>query len=906
MSDLTVVTYGGGEVLHNVFNAIAMLFNGGKGDLIRPLALIAASIGGIHALSTVLFSGSIEALISKYLIPLIAIPSLLMVPTSTIHIEDILKHKGYKVDHVPFFLAKFTETISSIGYHITTGIEKVMHVPNDVSYNKTGMIFGADTALDMSRYRITNANLEQNLRKFAKQCVFYDTGIGRYSLDDIRKSTDLWKFLKSRTSKVQMIPYLDPGSASSKNWEYLSCRDALIKMTPYFEKEKKFYAQEEILQNLPYSFQALTGLQREKKELVGQQLMMNLLSDENGGKVFARLRAKEQQKSTYLVLGALASSSLVTMRAVLEVLIYASFVLILPMTLLPGGVRFISTWIWLAVWIQLWPPFYAILNYVMHSVADKRAHAIFAAAGDHMGLSLFTSAGVQNLNEDIYALSGYLAASIPFISYALMRGGVQSFIHMAGSMMTPAHSAATTASAEQTAGNYSFANASMGQMSYENETLYQKNLAPSISLGHTRENTGDSLITHAASGTYVQESKSNFAHNVFADESLSQSMQTAHMQAQSAVETTQKSYTESVSGHARSFTDMTEHLSNGENYTQGVSQREAIDIQETARSMQSSAESWGQQFGLNSRDSMSILVAANAGVSLPMTGITLGIEGKGSSDHTLSEDEVFNSARNFVESEEFSSGMQKIQGFAETSNFSSLNDQGLRISEGYTNSLDQVHSSQEQHQAALSKMEQTSQNLSFAESLSHSIKKSLDQPLLEFAANKYQGEGGFDKALDVLTHNDSLEKSELIHEFLYDYSQKHDSFGNDTFSNPEDTYNSSFIPQVDALQETEDLQAIYSQSKERTTSFSQAKSHLEDLKSNHSNQFDDHLQVASRNAQSTKSAMQQNLQNTYEERLNNPLDVLRIAGIKSSDPTVSGRMKSTTQPLWHENKESND
>ena len=33
MADMTVVTYGGGEFLKNVFDSVAMLFNGGKGGL---------------------------------------------------------------------------------------------------------------------------------------------------------------------------------------------------------------------------------------------------------------------------------------------------------------------------------------------------------------------------------------------------------------------------------------------------------------------------------------------------------------------------------------------------------------------------------------------------------------------------------------------------------------------------------------------------------------------------------------------------------------------------------------------------------------------------------------------------------------------------------------------------------
>jgi len=154
---LTVVTYGGGEILHNVFSAIAMLVNGQSNNIIRPLMLITASIGAVLVISKAIFSGSIQSLLSHYLLPVVAIVGLLMVPSATVHIEDVIKDKFYKVSHVPFFLARFSELVSSIGYQTTRAIESVMHVPNDSSYNSTGMIFGAVIRFIINRWLISSS-----------------------------------------------------------------------------------------------------------------------------------------------------------------------------------------------------------------------------------------------------------------------------------------------------------------------------------------------------------------------------------------------------------------------------------------------------------------------------------------------------------------------------------------------------------------------------------------------------------------------------------------------------------------------------------------------------------------------------------------------------------------------------
>jgi conjugal transfer mating pair stabilization protein TraG len=467
---MTVVTYGGGEILKNIFNAIAMLMNQRSGGIIQPLMMITASIGSVWAISKAFFSSSAQTFLLQFFFPFIAIVGLLMVPTATVHIEDVLKNRSETVDHVPLLVAKFAELSSSIGYQITRAIENTMHVPDDVSYNSTGMIFGADTAMDISRYKITNADLDKNLRTFCRQCILYDLHLGRYSIDELKKTTDLWKFLEERTSKVRMIKYtpIDSGTSpkNASTGVYLSCKDAIKTMTPYFELEKRYYGQLDVCKNLPLTFQALTGLQKDAEELISQQLMMNLLTNEYSGNNFANARAYVQQRNTYQVVGSLASSSLVTLRAVIEALIYAAFIFVLPLSILPGGIKFITTWVGLVLWIQLWPPFYAILNYIMQSVAHGYANTILhGVSGLHQGLSFFTSIGLHDLQQDIYALSGYLAASIPFITYAILKGGVGSFVQIAGSVMSPGHSAASTAAAEQTSGNYSFGNTSMGQMS---------------------------------------------------------------------------------------------------------------------------------------------------------------------------------------------------------------------------------------------------------------------------------------------------------------------------------------------------------------------------------------------------------------------------------------------------------
>lgn len=767
-----IYTYGGGEILHKIFNGIAMLMNNNGGGIARPLMIIFISIASLWALTKAFFSSSAEVLLSKYFFPVLAIAGIFLVPTKTVRIQDAVTSRYYTVDHVPFLLAQFSQFASSLGHHVTEAVEKVMHVPNDLRYNSTGMVFGAESAMDVSKYKIRNGDFARNLKGFSKQCVFYDVLLGRYTLEEMQQTTDLWKFLEERSSTFRFIEYVDPEATNpAQSVRYLNCQQAVKTMAPFLEKEKNYYALQDIGKHLPTTFLALTNLQESAGDLINQQLMINFFREGFSANGFAKARAHQQQRSTYQTLGALASSSIVSMRAVLEAIVYSAFIFVLPMSVLPMGFRFLSTWIWLVVWLQMWPPFFAIINYIMQIASQTQADAIIQGS---KGLSFFTSSGLFELNQDIAALSGYLAASIPFITYAILQGGVSSFIHLAGAMMTPAHNAATTAAAEQTTGNYSFANASFGQQSHHNRTALQNNLAPSLTSGFTRVSDGASTTTYAGQETLLTQHDSQFRTNLFDDASSSNILNKSQQKAESFVQNSQLALNESVSNHSRNYADLTKFLSQSENVAANSTGREGISVQDSANYMKNVVDSFAKQHGISERDSMNMLLRSPSNNNIPI--------GAGFDDSNTTE-ETWNHAKNISTSESFQKHFQTINDWATSTSHGSMNDEGRRVVEGYTTSLDQVDSAQEQYQHSLSNMQQISENQSYVENMTLSERTSLNQPLLNWASEKFQQEGGIAKAKQIILGGTDAEKSNLVQEFL---SQKRSGWTTDI--NPSQSY----------------------------------------------------------------------------------------------------------------------
>lgn len=907
--NLTIHTYGGAEILYKFFNAIAMLFNS-SGGIVQPLAVIVASIGFVFAMTRAMFSSSLDSFITRYFLPLLIIPGLFMVPSSTAHIEDVFTGKFSSVDNVPLFFAKFSELTSTLSYKITTAIETAMHNPNDPTYTTTGMLFGADVSFDISRYKISNADLEKNLRNFSKQCVLYDLAFGRYSLNDLQTSSDLWGFLKGKTSNIRMIHYKDP---TTKKGAYLSCASALDKMEAIFEKESNYQANTDLIKNLPLTLQVLTNIQDQKQEDLSKQLlMMNYLAGDFSAGHFSVSRAQAQQQSNFLLSGANASRFIVNLRMIIEIILYVSILFIVPFSVFPGGIKYLIAWAQSLIWIQLWPPLYAVINYIIQITAKGQAAKILGIADSttQTGLNFITSVGLENINSDMAAIAGYASLSVPFISSFIVYASSQSLSQLTSSIMGPVHSAASMAASELETGNYSFANTSFGQFSYANSSSFQNNSAPTLSSGFMTENRGDHATTYTPDKILMDQKTSNLVTSYYSDQNAVENLQRAHQYSQSSVDSAQKNYAETCSQHVRTMGDITEHLSQSQSYNDSHSISARNDIQESARYLVNEAENFGKAHNLSTRESMDLLGGVGTGMG------SWFVDAKLSHTDGVNKDEIFSAAKNMSSNQDFQRHYQKIQDFASNQSHSILNDEGKRIVEGFTRSLDEVSNSQEQYQASLNQMNQISENLSWMESQSQSVKQNLNQEFVDWASEKYSSQGGFSYVSQLLNGNYSLaEKGMLSNEFLQSVRQE-SGYKVEGFQSPESHFSGSDIKVVNPREvfsqiKSEMNEEIHNSGLGIGETLSKASSiyreeghisdsintHMQDVKSsaansNISSDFAENYQTAK------TSHLYGKLENRFKDSAISIKDIMSGNWDAEGRGALSGHFPMTEQPFW--------
>lgn len=541
---MEVYSIGGGEILYEVLKSVALCLNGGSGTLAAMLR-IGGLCGAFIAYYIILYKNPLEV-IRTWGLPVLMMVNLLFVPTTTIWIKDTITRYAYKIDRVPYGLALFASCTSKLGHALTGIVEQSFSLPDDMNYQKNGMLFGSDIMEKAKTFRITNQNFKENMRNFIGQCVKYDIMLNqKYSFDELRNTSDIWGLITSNPSKNRGIFWI-PIDGKGRS-QYVTCEGAVQKFNQLWNTEldrtfsvlgRKFFTgrfignsgsnsqklhmdshlenalKNEAKANLFNITSYLGDMAASAEETLRQSLLINAIGDaasENSKAVgnavtYAETRALQQQNNTFDTIGKLATKLLPIMKAVIEALAYACFIFVIPLCMVPNGYKFLMNWGAVLIWLQTWPLIYAVLNFIMNIAARASTLSEIGTAG---GLTIANYVGVSDANAEIKLIAGYLAMSIPFICIAVVKG-VGTFVHLASQLTGTSMQAASSAAAEVTSGNFSFGNVSMGNTSLNNMSQLQKNFSSSLSAGGHILDTGGMQIRNDASGfTTVTQSVSS-------------------------------------------------------------------------------------------------------------------------------------------------------------------------------------------------------------------------------------------------------------------------------------------------------------------------------------------------------------------------------------------------------------
>lgn len=775
--EYVITTYGAGEVLKTTFDAIASLISAKTGTLYQPLVRLGLIVGLVWATFSMIYGNHINFL-HRWTIPLFLALFLFFAPTCTVHIHDPVSGSVFKVDNVPWGLGATAGVISKLGDRLTKEIEKTFSLPDDLKYHKTGAVMASHLIATAKTFHITNSDLAETLQSFITQCVVYDALLGKkYTLDDVKNSSNLWQLACDKPSPARSFTFKAPGKDQKS--QIVTCDKGVLLLDQWLKKDVKEAFQHyegqvpgralgqkdsspgetktelpllashvpgsQLKQYLPGAFNYMTQMAKSAEDIMMQQMMMYAVVDsvENtstslgNAPNFAVRRAYLQQRATQETLAGVAAQKLIAMKNVLEALIYTAFIFILPLALLPSGWSFIGRWISLVLWIQLWPPLYAILNFIMNvSVKAKGIGMITSPSPHGSGLTIANSVGFSNLHADMAAQAGYMSIAVGTLAYAIVKGGAAGFSQLTSHLGSPSLGAANKAAEDMISGNYSFGNVTQGTLQAYNTTFGQQNMSPYYASGAFTQNDGVISRTTGTDGEHmVSIANSNLRSSLNLSESLSnnyteQATKAAHLSENQMVAAAQ-----AEADHNRNVMDFSDHKARQASSNDSYSTGETAGTNQSFTTLDGLVDRFAKEHSISRETAAQALARATASMSV---GVGASVGGFGASAtltgetsvsawDSKSDRDLVSKAIDYSKQTNFQDVLSRASQAARDMRYSELSDQGKRYVESIHDSYEKSHQYRNEASASLQKSQSFSEMVSWTKQNAGSINANLNQ-----------------------------------------------------------------------------------------------------------------------------------------------------------------------------------
>ena len=498
-----IFAYHNSEALAGIFNAIAAIMASGT---------------YLSAVAAVAFCGFVAAMVAymfqpdklqgwKWIGTVVLIYGVLFVPRVTVAVVDKTGGTPNRIiANVPFGMAALGGLTSSIGNSITELFETAFQtlpgpasLPPELSYQQNGLMFGSRLIQEVRRTSIPDPAVRTDILNFVNNCTAFDIADGTISPTAFSQSADLWTMM-AFTNPARFSTITTGAGVTTNTCDnvYLSINGRLPaqvnnltarlagRMNPTLPT---LAAQAAIINQVPQAFirGQISAAASTAADIIRQNALINAINDagELGCQKIndpscmmmatGRASAVASQNAAWINGAKIAEQALPVVRNVAEAMCYAVFPLVVLLLFLSSGrttLTIISGYAVALISIQLWPPLFAILNYMATLYAQIDQAAAAELGGGVKALSLQTASPIYSNAVSAQAVVSYLIIGIPMLAYSLanrlanfgsaVMGGLQG---LSSSSMSGSATAA----------------AAVGNSNLGNVTMDQRNITPTTS-----------------------------------------------------------------------------------------------------------------------------------------------------------------------------------------------------------------------------------------------------------------------------------------------------------------------------------------------------------------------------------------------------------------------------------------
>lgn len=792
-----VFTYWSSEELVTLFNALAAYTN--SSDFLSLIKLLL--IIGVFSIALVVLGGGTRLEnMWRWIIMVTLFNGLLLVPKGTVIITDRTNASPapYVVDNVPLGIASPISTVTQIGDNLTTAFETVFSLPEDVQFRKTGTLFGARVIRSLLMARSGSPVLSANMGDFIRECVYPELATGYIPSQELIREKDIWTYLGGKTniaryvelreipSGVMMLPVTCPDAYQTLttqlnvvvNAGINDLSNALNPTVPVTMRQALTQSQIVTAANL------YTGISAGAPEIMRQGIVMNQFLDAqynipaqvgNTASATTSLAVVQALRSTsesYKVMASVGQEVMPKMRNIIEMILYALSPFALLMVIVMGhfGFKALGMYIKSILWVQLWPPLYAVLNFIMTMYSSKQAQAVSDG-----GMSLITMSYLNNMMVSDQAIAGMIAVvGVPTIAWMLVHGmalGASAFSSVIGSP-TGAEAARYGAAASQ-------GNINMGQARVDNQTMGQYQTQPNYHHGaplwhHTAANGIQSTTfangEQSYSGALIRHNTSmrmTFGERMA--NTFQQQSETAQTAAASEMISSAKNYS---AGLQQSF-DFSRAYGETERLGTQTGTSSQISFNESVSEAQQITNDFARNHGLSQAQSAEILGYGQAAIRNPkaidtFTPVAIEAVARMTGTSSAKAEQTLRSAMSYLQKDGHSEALNKVEQAARNFNFDTSDESARRTMSAINSSFNESRTHANTSSAYLQQSQTFRETASQMKENSGAIEGSMFHGFMRWMGSQYNAYQG--RNFDGATVIEMAEKNpELLVPYLDGY-----------------------------------------------------------------------------------------------------------------------------------------
>lgn len=504
--------YWNAQQIRDLLEAIVFIVGGGDFlGLLRAIAIVGLLVVTTGSILSMRYEHSF-----LFLLGLAFFYMVLLLPKQSVTVRDVRAGTVYVVNNVPVGVAAFAAGTSHIGYWLTNIFETAFMPADDVArFSRFGLGFPQRAITAVQNLGAVTPQGREMLSLFVRDCVVAEMLESPAKANEVVRSADIWATLTqpgwlnpARTTvmtdgTVQTCPNM-PGviSVYLANQEIPALREALgHKLVG--DRPNPSAA---ITAALPQVEALLMGMSRTFEDSMRQAVMLEAIP--NGITLagasaeplalavnMSAAQANVSSVINYRTMANMAKNFLPSIRNAIEFVVIAAFPLIVLMVLAAGhrGGLVLKGFFVMVIWVQLWAPLYAVINYLMITVDANPLSQIQAAFG---GNSLASVNLIREIGATSQDIAGMMSIMVPVVAYALAKSSEIATTSMISTVFAPASSAAQAMGSQLSQGNVSLGNKAWGNVNANNASANKHDMSTSwTSPGMATATTGGGTVT---------------------------------------------------------------------------------------------------------------------------------------------------------------------------------------------------------------------------------------------------------------------------------------------------------------------------------------------------------------------------------------------------------------------------